>query len=336
MRFRRIAPWWVAAALATLVAPAGAASRALELAPAGEPKGKHVVLLSGDEEYRSEESMPMLAKILSQRHGFACTVLFALDPDGTINPDNLRSLGDPEALDSADVIIMALRYRNWPDAVMKHFVDAFHRGVPIIALRTSTHAFKPTGGAYQDFATFGKRVLGEEWVDHWGHHNYEATRAVIEPGAGKHPLLRGVSDIFVPTDVYEAYPPADATILLRGQVLQGMHPDDPPADHMKRRTTDHVEQPVNDPMMPVAWTRLYHNDAGHENRILCTTMGAAADLQSEGLRRLLVNGVYWSLGLEVPAHADVRVVDPYHPSWFGPHSSGFRRGRTPDDYGLER
>src|SRR5438093_1547344 len=105
-------------------------------------KNKHVVLLSGDEEYRSEESLPMLAKILSQRHGFKCTVLFALDPDGTINPENSKSLPGAEALDSADGVVMLLRYRAWPDAQMKHFVDAYRRGVPIVALRTSTHAFK--------------------------------------------------------------------------------------------------------------------------------------------------------------------------------------------------
>src|SRR5687768_15371396 len=61
-----------------------------------EPKdgaaGKHVVFLSGDEEYRSEEGLPMLAKILSQRHGFKCTVLFALDPDGTIKREEHRAL----------------------------------------------------------------------------------------------------------------------------------------------------------------------------------------------------------------------------------------------------
>ena len=31
----------------------------------GPGKGKHIVLVSGDEEYRSEETMPMLAKIRS-------------------------------------------------------------------------------------------------------------------------------------------------------------------------------------------------------------------------------------------------------------------------------
>src|SRR2546429_4331475 len=82
----------------------------------GPGRGKHIVFLSGDEEYRSEEGLPMLAKILSQRHGFKCTVLFALDPDGAINPDNQKSLPDAEALDSADAIVMLLRFRNWPDA----------------------------------------------------------------------------------------------------------------------------------------------------------------------------------------------------------------------------
>src|SRR5690606_26998696 len=113
---------------------------------------------------------------------------------------------------------------------------------------------------YRDFAKFGKNVIGEDWVAHWGRHNYEATRGVIEPGAENEPLLRGVADIFGPTDVYEVYPPADARILLRGQVLEGMNPDDPPADKRRKRRTDGVEQHVNDPMMPIAWTRLYRNE----------------------------------------------------------------------------
>src|SRR2546421_5883976 len=109
---------------------------------AGPGKGKHIVFLSGDEEYRSEEALPQLAKILSQRHGFKCTVLFPIDPaDGTINPNLRTSLPGAEALDSADVIVMSLRFREWPDEQMKHFVDAYLAGKPFIALRTSTHAF---------------------------------------------------------------------------------------------------------------------------------------------------------------------------------------------------
>src|SRR5262245_11502367 len=149
---------------------------------AGPGKGKHLVFLTGDEEYRSEEGLPMLAKILSQRHGFKCTVLFPVDKDGTINPDLQGSLAGAEALDSADAIVMLLRFRNYPDDVMKHFVDAYQRGVPIIALRTSTHAFQYPGNsksAYKQFGSFGKRVLGEQWVNHWGKHKQEATLGVL-------------------------------------------------------------------------------------------------------------------------------------------------------------
>src|SRR5438270_470586 len=134
---------------------------------------------------------------------------------------------------------------------------------------------------------------------------HEATLGIIEPSAKDDPVLRGVSDVFGTTDVYEAYPPADAKILLRGEVLKGMTPTSPPADHKKKRSTDKKEQGVNDPMMAVAWTRVYKNEAGHENRILCTTMGAATDLENEGLRRMIVNGVYCGLGMDVPPKADV-------------------------------
>jgi oligogalacturonide lyase len=306
--------------------------------PAGHGPGhsKHIVFLSGDEEYRSEEGLPMLAKILSRRHGFKCTVLFAVGKDGTIDPNNNTSLPGAEALDSADAIVMLVRFRHWPDEPMKHFVDAYLRGVPIIGLRTSTHAFNFSGkdkSSHEKYNDFGKKVLGERWVNHWGKHKQEATRGIIEPSAKDDPLLRGVADIFGDTDVYEAYPPPDATILVRGQVLNGMKPTDKPADYKKKRATDRQEQGINDPMMAVAWKRLNKNDAGKENKILCTTMGSATDLQSEGLRRLIVNGVYWSVGLDVPAKAEVTYVDPFKPTMYG--FNGFKKGVKPADLAIK-
>jgi hypothetical protein len=329
---------------ASVLGPLHAQSTLVLNPPSGvSPKNKHVVLLSGDEEYRSEEALPMLAKILSQRHGFKCTVLFALDPDGTINPDNQKSLGGSEALDSADLIILGLRFRNWEDTAMQRFVNAYQRGVPIIALRTSTHAFNfPADSKWATYTWnrkeqpwvggFGKNVLGETWLTHWGKHKVEATRGVIEPSAKNDPLLRGVTDVFGNSDVYEVYPPADAKILLRGLVLKGMNPTDAPADYSKPRVTDKQPQPVNEPAMPVAWTRTHRNAAGKQNKILTTTMAAATDLESEGLRRLIVNGVYWGLGLAVPAKADVTYVDPYQPRMYG--FRGYRYGLKPADYGL--
>lgn len=219
----------------------------------GPGAGKHVVLLAGDEEYRSEEAMPMLAKILSQHQGFRCTVLFSNDEDGIIDPNKGGSLGKPEALDSADAIVTSLRFRKWPDETMARFDAAIQRGVPVVALRTSTHSFQlPATSAFAEYNSYGKKVLGEGWVSHWGNHKVEATRGAIEPASARDPILQGVAEIFGTTDVYEAYPPEDAVILVRGQVLKGMDPKDPPAAHEKTRASDKLKQDVNSPMMPVA------------------------------------------------------------------------------------
>lgn len=297
----------------------------------GTGKGKHIVLLAGDEEYRSEEAMPMLAGILSKHHGFRCTVLFSVSGDGVIDPNRGESLGRPETLDSADLIVMSLRFRKWPDEAMKHFDAAIQRGVPIIGLRTSTHAFQfPKGSTYERYNQFGKEVLGEEWVSHWGHHKHEATQGVLEAARAADPLLRGVSDVFGDSDVYEAYPPKDAVILMRGRVLKGMNPNDEPAVKEKTRATDKGVQDVNEPMMPVAWYREVKNPAGTSNRVLCTTMGAATDLANEGLRRLVVNGVFWGLGMEVPEKAEVTPDGPYVPSAY--KFNGARGGMKAEDF----
>ena len=127
-----------------------------------------------------------------------------------------------------------------------------------------------------------------------------------------------MTDIFGNSDVYAASPPTDAEVLVRGQVLAGMNPTDLP-----------VEGKKNEPMQPVVWTRRYKNEAGKTNKVFCTTMGAATDLENEGLRRLLVNAVYWAAGLEVPAKADVSYVGDYKPSMYG--SDGYVKGVKPEE-----
>lgn len=296
----------------------------------GPGKGKHIVFLAGDEEYRSEEALPQMAKILSERHGFKCTVVFSINAKtGEIDPNTQDNQPGIEALDTADLCVTLLRFRKWPEPQMKHFVDYYNAGKPFIALRTSTHAFSGLKAPNDRFNKFGKEVFGEQWVNHWGSHKKEATRGVIEPGAEKDPILRGVSDIFGDTDVYEAYPPADAKILVRGVVLKGMKPDDAPADYKKKRSTDKQEQGVNDPAMPVVWTRAFKNPAGKTNQVLTTTMASATDLQNEGLRRLLVNASYQFTGLEVPAKADVTIVGAFEPTMYG--FNGFKKGLKPAD-----
>ena len=306
----------------TLWAGAGEADGVLEFkAGSGPGNGRHVVLLAGDEEYRSEETMPQLAKILSQRHGFRCTALLPVNPaTGFIDPNYADKRPGAEAFDTADVIVMLLRYRHWDDESMAKFDAALKRGVPIVALRTSTHAFNydpKSTSAFVHYSArgggkwpggFGRQVLGETWVSHWGHHKFEATRGILEKAAAADPILRGVENVFGESDVYEAHPPADVRVLLRGEVVRGMKPEDPA-----------LEGPKNNPMMPIAWTRNYVNEAGTTNRIFCTTMGAATDFTNEGLRRLTVNAVYWAAGLEaaIPERADVAMVGDFNALAYG-------------------
>lgn len=286
----------------------------------GPGKGKKVVLLAGDEEYRSEEAMPMLGKILSQRHGFTCDVLFSADADGTVQPEKGELLTHPESLDTADAIVMSLRFRHWPEATMKKFEAAVNRGVPIVALRTSTHPFNfGKDHAYAKWTWngegggFGRSVLGETWVAHHGNHKVEGTRGIVPAGGESHPLLRGVGEIFGDTDVYTANPLPDVKVVLQGQVTKTLDPTSPA-----------VDGPKNNPLQPIVWVRENKAQSGKVNRIVTTTMGSASDLKDEDLRRLTVNGVFWGLGMEVPAKADVTLVDPWEPSPYG--FGGYRKG----------
>lgn len=325
--------------LAALAIPQPAQDWVVYEGGSGPGKGKSIVFLTGDEEYRSEEGLPQLAKILAQRHGFKCTVLFSIDALGDIDPKTKNNEPGLEALETADLCVMLLRFREWPDAQMSHFVNYYLAGKPIIALRTSTHAFDyaaTSESPYRKFGWqskewpggFGRQVLGETWISHWGDHGRQATRGIIPEDAKTNAILRGVDDLFVTTDVYEAAPPPDAQILVRSQVLSGMNPEDAPATGRKK-TAQGIEQDINSPMMPIAWVRQRRNESGKVNKILTTTMGAATDLMNEGVRRLLVNGVYWAAGLErkIPRRANVDFVGAYQPSPFG--FDGFRKGVKP-------
>lgn len=299
----------------------------------GPGLGKTIVFLAGDEEYRSEEGLPQLARILAFRHGFRCTVLFSQAKDGTIDPDVQDNQPGMEALDSADLCFLQLRFRRWPDTQMKHFDAYVRRGRPMVALRTSTHAFDFTDGPYERYGWrsktwpggFGRAILGETWVSHWGVHGKQATRGIP---VDKHPILNAVGPLFGPSDVYEAHPPDDARVLVRGQVLEGMQATSPPSTDRKT-TSRGEEQAVNDPMMPVVWIRESESGSGAGNWSLTCTMGAAQDLLDENLRRLLVNSAYFALRLDVPARADVSLVGEYAPSPFG--FGGFKKGIRPSD-----
>lgn len=288
--------------------------------PGNSPTAKHIVFMSGDEEYRSEECLSQLARILSKRHGFRCTVLYSIAPDGTIDPGVTNNIPGMENLKTADLMVCMLRFRNVPDSQMTYFDEYVKSGKPIIGLRTATHAFKfDTTSKYASYSWenkggFGKQVLGETWVAHHGNHLVESTRAISRQD---HPILRGVTDVWVPSDVYTVGS-IEGTVLLDGRVLKGMNPSDPP-----------LEGPKNNPMMPVAWLRTNPNAKSElPPNVFTTTMGSGLDFLNEDLRRLIVNASFWLLGRDVPKRANAKIVGKYKPSpiGFGKHLTGKRPG----------
>lgn len=294
--------------------------------------GKHIVLIGGDEEYRSEQSLPMLAKIFTEHHGFRTTVLFSINPQtGFVDPDFQQNIPGLELLETADLMIIATRFRELPDEQMKHIHNYLFAGKPLIGLRTATHAFHYSRNPDNKYAKygykstvqgweggFGKRILGENWVNHHGVHGKQGTRALVN-GLENSPVLRGVNDIWTSTDVYGIKSlPSNTNVLLWGQITDGMNP----------LATGVWQKSI----MPVAWIRTYLSESGKAGRVFTTTMGAATDFLSEDLRRLIVNAAFWAVGLEknIPEKCNVDFVGKYEPAMFG--MDGFQKGKKPEDF----
>jgi type 1 glutamine amidotransferase len=297
----------------------------------GPGKGKHIVFVTGEESYRSEESMPLMARILSRYHGFKCTVLFAVNPnDGTIDPmvkDNIPGL---EALDSADLMVAFLRWRELPDDQMKRLIGYTESGKPIIGIRNATHPFRYTKRPDSPYARYdsaskdpqggwGRAVLGETWVSHYGKNLVESTRCVAADNAAGHPILRGIPKSFwIPDDVYGISTlHGDSMPILLGQPLVGWKNDDMPHPDKK---------PI-----PIAWTKSYTGGAGKAARVFTTTMGHGDVFKVEEFRRLIANACYWALGMEgrIDEKSKVDLVGSYNPGPAG--SNGLKKGVKPSD-----
>lgn len=298
----------------------------------GVGQGRHIVFIAAEESYRSELSMPLMARILS-RQGFKCTVLFAIDPDtGTIDPrvkDNVPGL---ETLATADLMVAFLRWRELPDEQMKHFIDYTESGKPILGIRNATHPFRyAKGGGESRYARFdsssqdpqggwGRAVLGETWVSHYGDNLVESTRCDAVPQEVNHPVFRGVNRSFwLPDDVYGISDSLEGECrpLLLGQPLANWLPTGAPV--------------VDKPAIPIAWTRHYKTASGKNARVFTSTMGHGDAFKVEDFRRLLANACFWCLEMEdqIDPAADMSLSGNYLPGPVG--SQGLELGRKPSD-----
>ena len=306
----------LAAALLALAAPGATAQ---ERAP-------HVVFVTGDEEYRSEESMPMLARILKRDHGFRVTVLYSLDEQGFIDPNNLTSIPGLEALDSADLMVMFTRFRALPEPQLKRILDYVESGRPVVGFRTSTHAFRYPNDSTRTFYNeeWERRVFGQKWIVHHGHFGDGAeplTDVQIVPWRTTHPVLRGVQPFQAYSWLYhveggehELY--GDSKPLLTGRALR------------TNQTARLAQYPL---VNPVAWTKTYTGSYGRPARVFFTTLGHPYDFRDASMRKLALNGILWAMGMEsrIPAEcarADIAGEYAPAPSGFG---SVFKKGVRP-------
>ncbi|QEF98218.1 Trehalose utilization [Stieleria maiorica] len=290
----------------------------------GIGKGKHIVFIANDHEYRSEQTCPLLAKILAKHHGFRCTVLFGVDQQGTIKP-GARAVPGMEALADADMLFFFTRFMNLPDEQADRLVDYFESGGPVVGVRTSTHCFNGQQGKWaklnfnysgDDYhGGLGEQVFGNTWEkergqSHYGSNHQMGSRITAVAGAENHPILTGVDQIHAYSGAYKSHPPADAVELLQVQVLNTFGPSE--------------DINTEKPLVNAGWTRdSYTAPSGEKKdaRVVYTSFGASEDLLSEDGRRFLVNACLWACGLEdtIKPNLDVSIVGEYAPS---PYTNG--------------
>ena len=294
-------------------------------------KGRKLVLVASDHEYRAEETLPALARILAVHHGFSCTVLFGLDEKGEIKAgaSNIPGL---EVLENADAMVIFTRFLALPPEQMKYIDDYLGRAGPVVGLRTSTHGFnygaerkndpyykyhfRYEGEDYK--AGFGHQVLGQSWVGHYGRNHKQSTRIEIVPQKKNHPILQGVRDIHVQAGGYNAEAQEDWKILTMAQPLMTMEADGNPDP--------------DKPPMASEWTREYEGKDGKKGRVFTSLYGASEDILNPGYRRMIINGIYWSLGIEnqIKENSKIDFVGPYKPNTF--RGGGEAKGIKPAMY----
>jgi type 1 glutamine amidotransferase len=285
---------------------------------AGEPDRPYIVFVTGDEEYRSEESMPMLARILERELGARTEVLYAVDSAGYIDPNRQDHIAGLEALDTADLMVLFTRFRALPPEEAEHITAYAESGRPMVGFRTSTHAFRYTEDSSMMHLNeeWPTKVFGQQWITHHGHFDdgrnpLTAVSVLAEKAA--HPILRGVEPFEAYSWLYhvdggdwELY--GDSDPLLTGRSLKSNHEMEGRLDQF----------PLTN---PVAWTKSYTGSSGEAARVFFTTLGHPYDFKLAPVRKLALNGIYWALGRE--ADIPEAGVDPTIEGRYEPNNSGF-------------
>jgi hypothetical protein len=249
-----------------------------------------VAFVAADDEYRSEITMPFLAKLVEAATGMRASLHFATGGDGVggsgKTPDITARTGltDDWQLDGADASVLYMRFRELGYNQMLAFEAATTHGLPLVGFRTSTHAFRYPGdteGAKRWNDGFPTEIWGTNWKFHHGH---SSTTRILPPDAeaAKHPVLAGVTipaeGLVVPSWLYHVEPlPADCRVLLWGEAVASERPDAPQRQ-------------------PVLWVRERPRKSDLPiQRIAFTTLGHPGDFANPVVRLVAVQMVAWAL-----------------------------------------
>jgi nicotinamidase-related amidase/type 1 glutamine amidotransferase len=233
-----------------------------------EDKRPHLVIVTAEDEYNTEITLPEFAK---KQLGKDFRVSFVFG-----DPKERNRLPGLEVLNEGDVALISVRRRVLPKEqldIVRKFVPF---GKPVVGIRTASHAFSLLPGkkledGLADWPGFDKEVLGANYS---GHHGADhKTTVTVAPGAEKDPILAGIRGEFATAStLYRSRPLAEgATPLLIGQA-QGVELTE-----------------------PVAWT-WKRKDGG---RTFYTSLGHPDDFKQEWFVALLRNGIHWAAGLPI-------------------------------------
>ena len=274
-----------------------------------------VVFVTGDEEYRSEESMPMLARILKRDFGFRVHVCYSLDANGFVDPNNTKSISGMENLKDADLMVLFTRFRDLPEEQFQYFLDYVDAGKPLVGFRTATHAFKFSRPERKDWNNEKIAALvGQRWITHHGHRgNKHLTRAEVVESQKNHPVLRGVDSFPCYSWLYhvdggEQRLQGDSVPLMTGTSLDSGHAESGNLDRF----------PIT---QPTAWVKSHQGIDGKVGRVFFSTTAHPYDFKEPAMRKLALNGILWALGLEdrIPENG----CNPDTVGEYEPNNAGF-------------
>ena len=283
-----------------------------------EQKVPYIVFVTGEEEYRSEESFPMLAKLAKRELGAKVSIAYSIDSLGYIDPNRSDHISGLEALESADLMVLFMRFRNLPKKERDYITKYVESGKPIVGFRTTTHAFKYDNDS--TLAAFNEewpaKVFGQQWITHHGHFDdgkYPVTSISIKDGKEENPILNGFSEFEAYSWLYHVdggdwQLQGDSEPILMGHSTKSQHEINGKLDQFSLDN-------------PVAWTKSYTGTSGKTGRVFFTTLGHPYDFKLPVMRKIAMNGIYWALGKEnrIPEEGvNVTLETP-----FSPNNSGF-------------